>query len=246
MLKYLLLGAALTTSAMISPIHAQQPLTAALDNPTTRLSVQERCTEAPIDVTAASANERHLACDAANNALQLLARCNIFPRRALRIEMSGEVRRPFGGAVVGLFDPIKGKIFITQYENVASLVSGTAFSELPQRDFFKSLIVHEVVHAVMHQNYKRQPGSHAAYEYPAYALQIESLPSSVRDKFMQTINIGADKHKIVFSDSVLSFDPFFFAARAYEHFRGSANGCAHLLALIEGEVAFIWTWPLSR
>lgn len=246
MLKYLLVGATLITSAMTSAIHAQQPLTAALDNPATRLSVQERCAEATIDVMAASADERHLACDAANNALQLLARCKIFPRRALRIEISDEVRRPFGGAVVGLFDPVKGKILITQYENVASLVSGTAFGELPQREFYRSLIVHEVVHGVMHQNYKRQPGSHATYEYPAYALQIESLPSSVRDKFLRTADIGADKSEIVFSDSILSLDPFFFAARAYEHFRNSADGCAHLLALLEGDVSFIWTWPLSR
>jgi hypothetical protein len=193
---------------------------------------------------AASANERLLACEAAAQALQLLARCAISPRRPLRIELANEVRRPLGGPIFGLFDAREEKVLVTQHENVASLLSGTPFSQLPQREFYKSLIVHEVVHAVMHQNYKMRPGSHAAYEYPAYALQIESLPSDVRDKFLETLNVGADASEFAFNDSILAFDPYFFAARAYQHFMASANGCVHLHALIDGEAAFIWTRPL--
>jgi len=96
----------------------------------------------------------------------------------------------------------------------------------------------------MHQNLKRPAMSHAAYEYPAYALQIESLPSNVRDKFLETINNRAGRGDLLFNDYILFFDPFFFAARAYEHFKASANGCAYLLGLLEGEVAFILTLPL--
>lgn len=246
MLKYPLVGAVLITSAMVSLGHAQQPLSASLDKPTTRLSVQERCTGAPVDVMAASANERHLACDAANHALQLLARCNISPQRPLRIEISNEVRRPLGGVVFGLFDARQEKVLITQYENVASLVSGTPYGELAQREFYKSLIVHEFTHGVMHQNYKRRPVSHSAHEYPAYALQIESLPSASRERFLRGIDVRADGREFVFADSMLAFDPFFFAARAYEHFRASGDGCAHLLALLDGEAAFIWSRPPSR
>ena len=145
-----------------------------------------------------------------------------------------------------MFDPRQEKVLITRYEQVASLASGTPFSQLPQRAFYESLIVHEVVHGVMHKNYKRPPASHAAYEYPAYALQIESLPSDVRKTLLQTVDIGADESEFAFNDAILAFDPFFFAARAYEHFRASADGCAHLHALLEGEVAFIWTRPLMR
>ena len=246
MLIYPRVCAVLIGCAMVWPGLAQQPLSAAPDNPTGRLGLQERCTEAPVDVTAASTNELRLACDAATQALYLLARCNITPRRPLRIELSSEVRRPLGAAVLGLFDPKKDKVFITQYKNVASLVRGTPFGELPHVEFYRSIIVHEVVHAVMHQNYKRLPGSYSAHEYPAYALQIESLPSDVRDTYLQATNIGADHTQSVFSDAILAFDPFFFAARAYQHFRSAADGCAHLAALLEGEVAFIWTRPLSR
>jgi len=151
-----------------------------------------------------------------------------------------EVRHPFSGAIFGLFDTKQERVLVTQEANIPALVRDTPYSELSQRDFYKSLIVHEVIHGVMHQNLKRPVTTHAAYEYPAYALQIESLPPSVRDRFLQSFDQAAIKaNSTLFSDPVLFFDPYFFAARAYHHFKASADGCAHLTALLQGEVAFI-------
>jgi hypothetical protein len=199
----------------------------------------ERCPGISVDVTAASPDERHLACSAAGDAIQLLARCGIKPRQALHVQTLSEVRHPFGGAIFGFFDTKREKILVTQEANIASLVKDTPYAALPQRDFYRSLIVHEVVHGIMHQNLKRPASTHAAYEYPAYALQIESLNPQVRDMFLRSF----DKHTVetasLFSDPILFFDPYYFAARAYQHFKASMNGCAHLTALLEGEVAFI-------
>jgi hypothetical protein len=241
MLKFPLAGAVLIAGAMVNSTLAQQVST--LGNPTARSSLQGQC---DVDVTATSADEQRLACKAAAQALHLLGRCDISPRGPLRIEVSSEVRRPFGGTVFGLFDPKQDKVLITQPANITSLASSTPFGELPQRAFYKSLIVHEVIHAVMHQNYKRPPSSHAAYEYAAYALQIESLPPDVRKTFLQAVNIESDGSEFAFNDAILAFDPFFFAARAYQHFRASADGCAHLHALLAGDAPFIWVRGSSR
>jgi hypothetical protein len=92
----------------------------------------------------------------------------------------------------------------------------------------------------MHQNLKRPATSHAAHEYPAYALQMESLPPDVRDQFLRSFDQAAvNANATLFSDAILFFDPYFFAARAFEHFKSSSDGCAHIRALLEGEVAFI-------
>jgi hypothetical protein len=173
----------------------------------------------------------------------LLGRCKISLRRPLQVEILSEVRHPFSGPILGLFDTKQERVLVTKFANVPALVSDTPYSALPQYEFYKSLIVHEVIHGVMHQNLKRPATSHSAYEYPAYALQIESLPTSVRDQFLYSFDQQALRPDSLFNDAVLFFDPFFFAARAYEHFKASADGCAHLRALIDGEVAFILTVP---
>ena len=206
---------------------------------TTGVSAQEQCTEAPVHVTAASSDERRVACSAASEALRLLGRCNIVPKRPLKVHILSEVRHPYSGSIFGLFDTKQERVLVTQSANIAALVKGTPYEELPPEDFYRSLIVHEVIHGVLHQNLKRPATSHAAYEYPAYALQIESLTPPVREKFLQNFDRAAMRSDFLFNDSVLFFDPFFFAARAYHHFKASPNGCAYLTGLLEGEVAFI-------
>jgi hypothetical protein len=65
----------------------------------------------------------------------------------------------------------------------------------------------------------------------------------VRDEFLQSLPNRVSPSKFAFNDILLFFDPFYFAAQAYEHFKASPNGCAHLTALLEGEVGFIPTLP---
>jgi hypothetical protein len=143
----------------------------------------------------------------------------------------------------GMFDIWRQTVLVTQEANVPDLVKGTPYADLPQRDFYLSLIVHEVVHAVFHQNLKREAWTQAAYEYPAYALQIAALPPPVREQFLKSIPHRAEAKALVFNDTILAFDPFYFAAQAYEHFSTAADGCSHLRALLEGEVHFIPTLP---
>jgi hypothetical protein len=210
--------------------------------PATSSSAQERCPDIPVDVVAISVDERRLACSAASDALELLGRCNISLRRPLKVEISSEVRLPFGSPMFGLFDLKQEKVLVSREANIPSLVAGTPYSALPSRAFYRSVIVHEIVHGVMHQNFKRHPTTRAAYEYPAYALQIESLPSNVRNEFLRSIPNRASTNDFVFSDSILLFDPFFFAARAYTHFKASPDRCRYLIALLEGVASSV---PLS-
>jgi hypothetical protein len=208
------------------------------------LTSQHRCIDAPVDILAASEGERRLACSAAGHALQLLGHCGISLRRPLHVEITSEVRHPFNGAILGLFDARQERVLITREANIPSLVKDTPVAKLPLRDFHRSLIVHEVVHGVMHQNLKRPATSHAEVEYPAYALQIESLPPDVRDRFLRSFDQTATKaDTVLFNDVVLHGDPFLFAASAYEHFKAEGNGCGHLRALLDGQARFIATFP---
>lgn len=211
---------------------------------TTSVTAQERCFDTPVEVNGASEQELHLTCAAAKVALLMLGRCSIFVRRQLNIHILREVKHPLGGQVFGLFDTGGERILVTQHANVGPLIQGTPYSEIPTVEFYGSLVVHEVVHGVLHQHYGRQPKSHAVYEYPAYAIQLESLSPSTRQKFLQSSTQATTARQgFLFTDTILLFDPYFFAARSYQHFKSSVDGCAHLRALLEGDVDFVVTAP---
>ena len=199
----------------------------------------ERCAGLSVDVSAGSQDERRLVCSAARHALQRLGRCGIALRRALHVEILSEVRHPFSGPIFGLFDIVRERVLVTQEANISGLVENTPYANLPERAFYLSLIGHEVVHGIMHQNLKRKATTHAAYEYPAYALQIESLPSDVREAFLRSFDLAALKSNTMFNDSVLFFDPYYFAARAYHHFTSAPDACKYLAGLLADEADFI-------
>jgi hypothetical protein len=199
----------------------------------------DRCPAVPIEVKASSADEHRLACLAGRDALQLLGRCGIAPKRVLRLEILSEVSRPFSGPIFGMFDIAHERVLLTREANIPRLIEDTPYAGLPPRDFYKSLVVHEIVHGVMHQNLTRKVTTHAAYEYPAYALQLESLPADVRDVFLRSFDQTALKSNTLFNDSVLFFDPYIFAARAYHHYANAPDACANITNLLKGEVVFI-------
>jgi hypothetical protein len=199
----------------------------------------ERCVGLPVHVTAGSLENLRLICAAADDTIRLLGRCGISLHRPLHVEIMNEVQRPSGGAVFGLFDTKQERVLITRESNIPELVKDTPYAGLPQRVFYRSLIVHEVVHGVMHQNLTRKATTLSAYEYPAYALQMESLPADVRDTFLRSFEQSSFDGGALFNDSILMFSPYYFAARAYHHFKSASDPCAHLTSLLADAAPFI-------
>lgn len=201
------------------------------------------CADSNTTVAGATELERHLACAGAFDAIQQLAACRIAGEKPIHIRMAQAVRNPFGNAVFGTFDAARDETLVTRLSAVAPMVRDTPYEHLQGRSFYRSLIVHEVVHGIMHQRYTRQPATRAAMEYPAYALQIASLPAPVRDTFLSFASDPAEHRVHPFNDVVLGFDPYFFAAQAYHHFAASADRCARLHALLDDRADFIDQLP---
>lgn len=153
MLKQVTLCAALFAGATICSLLAQRALSWPADT-----GAQHRCAEVPVDVAAPSPRERALACSAAKHGLSLLKSCGISLRRPLHIEITKELRHPTGLPALGFFDAKHERALIAhkheraliaQYENVSSLVQGTPYAVLPRPELYRSLIIHEVVQAVI-------------------------------------------------------------------------------------------------
>jgi hypothetical protein len=205
------------------------------------LAQEKRCPGIPVVVivTSPSEEESNIACSAAKDAVQLLGACDIVPRDALQLQIANELRHPFSKEpVFGLFDIRQQRVVVVTKAGIASLIEDTPYSELPVLDFYRSLIVHEIVHGIMHQNLKRPAASQAAYEYPAYALQLVSLPANARTMLLRAVPNRAGPGKSLFNDAILSFDPYFFAVHAYEHFTSTFDKCHLLHLLLEGELPF--------
>jgi hypothetical protein len=200
------------------------------------------CAGLSVDVTGGLPVERSVACEAAGDALTMLARCDVSLHRLLHIEIVDVVRSPFGTQLFGRFDRATDTVFLSSSADVADFAQNSAYASLSPADFYRSSIVHEVVHGAMYQNQRREPSTRAAQEYPAYALQIASLPTDARETFLRAAAKGSwDDEHFYLNDVILGFDPAYFAANAYRHFVKSRDGCEGLAALLSRDVDFIAT-----
>lgn len=205
---------------------------------------ETRCPLADVYVTTSSNFERQLACDGARLALSLLGRCALAPRAPLLVSTVPHVRlHKDGPPVFGLFDPRGRQAVVVRWRHLASLMKNTPYDGLSLTEFFKSLVTHEVVHATIAQHQLRPFASRAAYEYPAYALQIASLSPASRRKFLDQFDPSRLERDLLFNDFVLSLDPYLFAARAYAHFTASHSRCDRFAEILRGTPSFILELP---
>ena len=203
------------------------------------------CAGVPVRVAAASSDEHRLACDAAGIALKLMSACDIGPKRSITLRLQGEISAPLSKSeMLGLFDTERDLVLVVHLDRVPGLIKDTPFARLPVRDTYTSIVVHEVIHALIHQNLIRPLTNRAAIEYPAFALQIESLPPNSRAAYLASFSrADVEDNKVSFNDITLMLDPFLFAARAYHHFKSSANPCSLIANIMKASADFIFTIP---
>jgi hypothetical protein len=236
------IGCGLAATAAFGVVSALFCVSAAAQAPSGGHAIHD-CPLGLVRVAAASVDEHEVICLGAGEALVRLGRCGILQRRPIEIEVSDVVRNPFGMPIFGRLDLSSEVVFVAKFVKLDSLIGDLPYRKLSKTEFYRSLVVHEVVHALMHQNYRRQPMSRAAYEYPAYAIQLESIISRQGDGILPAGGVAGSESRVLFNDVILGFDPFYFATRAYEHFSSSVDGCATLQRLLAGEVEFIVTLP---
>ena len=230
----LLLIASLVTSLVLAAL----PDMRAMAQP---LSVRSprQCADLLVNVAGGSDVERAAVCEAAGYAIARLEQCAIVQRRPINIELSDVVRNPFGSRIFGRLDPQSDVVLLTSLASLETLARDTPYQSFALTEFHRSLAVHEVVHAVMNHNYRRQPTSRAAWEYPAYAIQLESLAAGTRESFLVAKATKAAWDGSLFNDIILAFDPYYFAAMAYHHLSSSHSRCASLHEVLTGDPNFI-------
>lgn len=101
---------------------------------------------------------------------------------------------------------------------------------------YRSVVVHETVHAIAAQHFRAERPDVVAHEYLAYVAQLDSLPAALRDRALEAAPAGASVALARFNVFVLGMNPDRFAALAWRHWSEPGNGTAFVRALLAGKV----------
>ena len=194
-----------------------------------------------VRVNTPSELERSLGCAAADAAIRRLAACGIVLKWPVSIFVFETVRTPHGTEAFGVYDPDGDIVRVTALSALVRLAAGTPYAAYSSTTLYKSVVAHETVHAVMQQNYLRKPSSRAAYEYPAYAIQMELL--RLEDGSEPASELFTADDKLLLNDLILGLNPYVFAARAYRQLQRDGARCDTLHDALEDRADFIVALP---
>jgi hypothetical protein len=197
-----------------------------------------QCEGVPVNVHAALPPEGSSICRSAAHIVRRLQRCGIEATSPLKIEVVQELNANEGRAL-GCFDRSSGTIRLLSQDRCAErLRTDDVRRDLDAADYFQSVVVHEVAHAILMQHAGATSLRRIAHEYLAYALQIDSLAQNTRETFLKRLRERGALRIALPNEILLMMDPSIFAAMAYLHFKSSQDQCATIWSVLRGDVIF--------
>ena len=205
----------------------------------------ERCSSRwlDIDVNAETADfSAKRLCKAANWAIDQMDHCGFAIKEKLTVEVVKDLRHPLGILVVGKADAAESRVQVaspSQFNQFAR--KEIALAEVDLDALYESIVVHEVIHAVVWQQLDHSQNESVcdiAVEYVTYAFQLLSLPEADRRNLLAAFPRGPPRDLGPFNYMALQLEPLRFATNAYRHFMSVDNRCDFLRKIISGDVEF--------
>ena len=181
-------------------------------------------------------------CKPASWALDQMDRCGFAIKEKITVEVVKDLKHPLGILVVGKSDSAAFRVQVASPSQCNRLASEEiALAEVDFDALYESIVVHEVIHAVLWQQLdhsRNESISEIASEYVAYAFQVLSLPKADRRKLLAAFPRAPPRDLGPFNFMALQLEPLRFATNAYRHFTSMDNHCVFLRKIISGDVEF--------
>lgn len=173
-----------------------------------------------------------LVCEAAEGAVEELGMCGIKQNKPFRAFVVAELPEECPPNALGFYDASTDRVVVATYDTCVEITeSDKRFGVPMSKPLYRSLLVHEFVHALVEQNAKvNRPG----HEYIAYAIQLKSMESELRAQIKRNYPHPVPITENELNDNYFYLSPPDFAVKAYNHFATPGNGCGFIRDLIQG------------
>ena len=142
-----------------------------------------------------------------------------------------------GQRVAGLYDSETKTIYATRFDEPWMRSKARHYFSLPyNEELYISVLAHESTHALNKQFYTYLPDSHAQDEYIAYASQLWSMDSKLRDAILRIYPAPKNEfgNEGAINDIIHAIVPHRFGVMSYRHLQSQNGGETMLLRIYSG------------
>ena len=190
------------------------------------------CEPGPAVVAGASRAEAASACAGARDAVAFLAPAGATVPDRIVIELVAEMPPGLPPGAVGCYAVESQRVIVLRFE--AFERRRTWMGEPVARPMHRSIVTHEVAHAISRCHKGPRPLSLLAHEYLAYVTMLATMAPDLRDRVLAHYPGTGYDHDSQINILDYVFDPAAFGAEAYRHWVRHPDGAGFLRRVLEG------------
>lgn len=208
-------------------------------------AVERRCVGTNATVNADSAYDAYLACAGAADAVVFLWQQGFTVDTVMQIDILDSVflhtdENP-SFRILGQFDAKQNRIMVTSIDGQREMAKEKPIFGVPYDvALFRSVVAHEVAHAIAEDNFHVEEPSRLAHEYIAYIVQLATMPSRLSQRVFEMVPAQAFNSELEINPMIYGLNPDLFAVKAYGHYRSPGVGVAFLQTLLSRDLMSIF------
>ncbi len=192
------------------------------------------CVGVRADVTADAAGDVAIACDGARDAWTFLRPLVAEPLPRLQIDLVHRLPPNLRADAIGCYAHETRRISVLTSRDF--LARERWFGISPTRALYRSIVAHEVAHALVGCVLGERRLPSAAHEYVAYVTMFATMDDATREQVLAAMPAQGVDSVSKFNDITYAFDPMGFGVEACRHWRDQPEGLGYLRRIVAGEL----------
>lgn len=172
-------------------------------------------------------------CDDAQAGLDVLRQCGVTVGQPIAIRL----RETLPPGCVGEFHCGTGEIDLLNPATMSEIrKADSPLSHVGDRDYFRSILTHELAHAAYDVVPCPYPNCRATSEYLGHAFQIMSLSDADRATFEAALDMDTHMPRDALNAFIYMMSPNSFLQKTWIHLNQRPDPCAYVTSIMSGQI----------
>lgn len=200
-----------------------------------------------IKIISQSSDSNKLICEAAKDALGILANLGILQVRDITIEIVEKSLFVHDSPVYGSYDGNDDRVRLMSYQAIQRYVKNPViFGQSLDQIHYRGMVAHEVAHAAIYQQTMAYPVSASTQEYLAYTVQLAVLPRKKVNSILKKMVIQPWMPGDTISEEYMEFEPNLFAVKSYKHLSNLDHPAEFVQQLLQSKQLYVYVPELNE
>ena len=193
-----------------------------------------RCNDSSVVVTYSKTEDYQLVCDAVNNVIVTAKKIGFSEELNISISLVDRLIINNTGKSLAFFNPNTMEIQVLSMEACKkTFEKQLVLDQEIDKELYRSIIIHELAHALFWENMGKNVTAREIHEYFAYIIQLALLDEYHRDKIIVSSGVPAFLNRSEISEDYYLLNPTRFAVKSYLHFMKVKEGWPYLQSLVK-------------